>query len=236
MDVSEIITDALKYPFQNIKALIVYAILAIIASLAIGGTIIGMASGVAYENALATGALGIVGIVIAIIILLLISGYELDLIKYGILRDSGVPGIEPVRQIFNAIKLIILNIVYFLIPVIILAILGLIFKNWLTNIIGIILLIVFALAQFMGECRLAKTDSLSSGLAIGEAIGDISKVGLLKILAVVIISAIIITIITVIITAITNANVTVGSILLGIFGIYIVFFTARIKGLLYSEI
>ena len=236
MDISEIISDAITYPFNNIKALLLYVVLGIIAGLAIGTTLIGVITTSNLNNTFAAGGIGIIGTIISIIILLLISGYELDIIKYGINRDSGAPGIELGRQIVNAIKLIVLNIVYYIIPVIISFILGLFLRSWLTSIISIILIIIFALAKFMGECRLAKTDSLGNGLAVGEAIGDISKVGLLKLIATVIIVAIIIFILMLIILGVNSLNTTVGSILLGIFGIYCAFFTARVKGLLYSEV
>ena len=103
-------------------------------------------------------------------------------------------------------------------------------------IITAILMIIFSLAEFMGECRLAKDDSLGSALAIGEAIGDISRVGIGKFIATLVVAFIILVILFAIIGAITNFNAIVGGILLGICGVYIVFFLARIKGLLYSDV
>ena len=87
----------------------------------------------------------------------------------------------------------------------------------------------------MAKCRLAKTDSLGEALAIGEAIGDISKVGLGKIIATVVVIFVILVIVAFIIGLISSVSDIVGSVLLGIFAVYFVFFYNRAIGLLYSD-
>ena len=165
----------------------------------------------------------------------MIEGYGLDIIKYGIERRADSPGIDIGRQITNAIKLIVVSIVYYVIPAIIILVLGLFLRDWILAIISIILIIVFALANFMAKCRLAKTDNLGDALAIGEAIGDISRVGVGKIIATVVVIFVILVIVAFILALITNMNNTIGAILLGIFSVYFVFFYNRAIGLLYSE-
>ena len=159
----------------------------------------------------------------------------MDIVKYGIERRNDGPGIEVGRQVVNAFKLIIIDIVYFIVPVIIIAVLSLFFRHWFIVVIAFILFIVFALANFMAKCRLAQSDSLGSALAIGEAIGDISKVGFGKLIATVIVIAIISLIILIVIGFINELSDPVGSILLGIFSVYFVFFYNRAIGLLYSD-
>lgn len=237
MEIMEIISEALVYPFNNIKALIIYVILGIVAGLAIGGTVVGIATGATMDNAALTGITGILGVLISVVILLLIMGYELDIVKFGINRDPGAPGIDLVRQVSNAIKLLIVSIVYFIVPVIVAALLGFLLGNGiLTIIIAVIITIVFALAQFMAKCRLAKTDNLGDALSVGEAIGDISRVGLFKIIALAVIVFVIALVVCFIISFINQINATIGGILLGIFSIYFVFFYNRAIGLLYSDI
>ena len=236
MNISEIISDALVYPFNNIKALVIYIILGIIAGIVAGSTIVAMAAGIAANNALAAAGTGIIGLIIALIISFVISGYGLDLIKYGINRDAGSPGLDFMRQFVNGVKLLVVNIVYFIVPIIISAILAVIFQHWLSGIISAILFIIFALAAIMGQCRLAKTEELGNALAIGEAIGDISRVGILKLIVFIIVVFIIAFIITFIVMAITNWNATVGGILMGILSVYLTFFVARATGLLYSNV
>ena len=104
------------------------------------------------------------------------------------------------------------------------------------SIITLILFIIFGLAQFMAQCRLAKTEDLTDALAIGEAIGDISRVGILRLLLFIIMVFVIVFVLIFISALIMNWNSTVGGIILGIVGIYLVFFVARATGLLYSDV
>ena len=226
MNLGEILGDAIVYPLHNVKSLVLYVILGII------GAIIGGASVISILGALGTtgwtefafSGLSIVGVIVFILILFLIGGYTLDIIKFGIERRPDGPGIDIGRQISNTIKLIVVDVVYYVVPAIIVFVLGL-----------FIIFIVFALANFMAKCRLAKTDSMGEALAIGEAIGDISRVGLLKIIATIIVMLIIAVVAAIIIAWIGNLNNIVGSILLGIFAVYFLFFYNRAIGLLYSD-
>ena len=237
MGVGDIIGDALAYPFSNIKALVLYVVLGIIAGIIGGASVLSIATALSSKGlaGYAFSGLGIVGIIVFIIVLFLIEGYGLDIIKYGIERRADSPGIDIGRQVSNAFKLIIVSIVYYIIPAIIIIVLGLFLRDWILTIISIILVIVFALANFMAKCRLAKTDSLGDALAIGEAIGDISRVGLGKLIATVIVIAIILIVVAIILAFINNWNATIGSVLLGIFSVYFVFFYNRPSGLLYSD-
>ena len=237
MGVGNIIGDALAYPFSNIKALVLYVVLGIIAAIIGGASILAIAAAFTSKGlaGFAFSGLSIVGVIVFLLVIFLIEGYALDIIKFGIERRDDSPGIDIGRQIANALKLIVVTIVYYIVPAIIVLVLGLFLKDWILLIISIILFVLFALANFMAKCRLAKTDSLGDALAIGEAIGDISRVGLGKIIATVLVIIIILVIIAFVIGLITNANATIGNILLGIFSVYFVFFYNRAIGLLYGE-
>lgn len=236
MELGEILSDALSYPFQNIKALVIYAILGIILGIAIAGTLGGIMVGMAADNVLAVLGSGVIGIVIALLIGFIITGYELDIIKYGIERDYGAPGIDFIRQFFNGVKFFVVNLVYMIIPIIISAILAVIFQHWLSGLLTAIISIIFAFALMMGQCRLAKTEDLSYALSIGEAIGDISKVGIVKVVLFVVLMFVISFVLLLIVGLINQWNATVGGILLGILGVYLVFFNGRATGLLYSDV
>ena len=205
MGVGDIIGDALVYPFSNIKALVLYVVLGIIAGIIGGAAVLSIATAMTSTGAagFAFSGLSIVGVIVFILILFLIEGYGLDIIKYGIERRADSPGIDFGRQVSNAVKLIVV--------------------------------IVFALANFMAKCRLAKTDNLGDALAIGEAIGDISRVGLGKIIATVVVIFVILVIVAFIIGLISSVSDIVGSVLLGIFAVYFVFFYNRAIGLLYAD-
>lgn len=236
MELGEILSDALVYPFQNIKALVIYVILGIILGIAISGTVVGIAAGTASKNIFALVGSGIIGIFISLVIGFVITGYQLDIIKYGIERSAAAPGIDFVRQFINGVKYFVVIIVYMIIPIIIGAILAVIFQHWLSSIISFILAIVFSLALLMAECRLAKTEDLGYALAIGDAIGDISRIGALKVVLFIILIAVITFILFLIVGLINQWNSTVGGILLGILGVYIAFFIGRATGLLYSQV
>ena len=235
MDLGEIIGDAIAYPIHNVKSLIIYMIIGIIGGILGGASLIGVI-GTASNNALAAGGFGIIGVVILAITGLLITGYGLDIVKFGIERRNDAPGIDFVRQVLNAIKLFIVTFVYYIIPAIIswlfYTLLG---HGILTTIIVILISIVFTFAEFMGVCRLAKYDSLIAALAVGEAIGDITKVGMLKVLITIILVMLIAFILMAIIATISGYNGTIGGILFGIIGVYLVFFSNRAVGLLYSD-
>ena len=235
MEIGEIIKDAIVYPFNNIKALIIYMIIGIVCGLLGGASLMGVLLAAQGNNVLAAGGLGFIGTLIIIIGGLLISGYGLDIVKFGIERRDDAPGIDIVRQILNAIKVFIVNIVYYIIPAIIGWLLTtLLGQGILTIIITLIIYIVFAFAQFMAICRLAKYDSLGEALAIGEAIGDVSRVGMLKVLLTIIAVFIIALIVALIIGVISQYNNIIGGILFGLFGVYVAFFYNRAIGLLYS--
>ena len=238
MNISEIISDALSYPLHNVKALVLYIVLGIIAAIIGGTAALGFITAAASKGltGFALNGVGIIGIIIFVIMLFLIEGYGLDIVKFGIERRNDSPGIDFGRQISNAIKLIAVDIAYYLIPSIIIFVLGLFLKDWILTIISLILIIIFALANFMARCRLAKTDNLGDALAIGEAIGDISRVGIGRLIATVILVIIIAVIIVFIIGIIGNINNTIGNLLLGIAMVYIVFFYHRAIGLLYSDV
>ena len=238
MNIGDIFGDAISYPFHNIKALVIYIILGLIGALIAGASLMSIfatftSTGLAFN---AFTGLSIIGIIVFILVIFLIEGYALDIVKYGIERRADGPGIDIGRQISNTIKLIVISIVYYIIPVIITFVLGLFLRDWILTILSIIIFIIFALANFMAKCRLAKTDSLGEGLAIGEAIGDISRVGLGKIIVSVILIVVILLVIGLIVSLFSQLNGTLGSIILGIASVYFVFFYNRVIGLLYSDV
>lgn len=232
MEIMEIMKDAFVYPLKNIKALAIYIILGII----LGAAVIGTIAGFAMDNSLASIGFGMIGIIITIIIAFVISGYELDIVKYGIERDPSAPGIDIVRQFTNGVKLLAVTLAYFSSIIFISVCLVILFPHWITTVIIALLFIIFALPAFMGHCRLAKTEDLGYALAMGEAVGDISRVGTEKLVLFIIAIAIVLFVLYFIVTLVTQWNQTAGGTLMGILGVYITFFTGRASGLLYSDV
>ena len=236
MEIGEIISDAAMYPINNVKALVIYGVLGIVAFLALIITGVGLIGAGEATGLLSggLGILGIVGIIIAIAIFALIVGYMLDVVKIAINREDSAPEIDPVRQIINGIKLFILAIIYMIIPIIIMVILSAI-NETLGLILGFILLIVFDILLVIAQCRFAKTESLGEALNIGEVINDLKEIGIVKVLAIIIIIGIISYVLSAIATGIGNFSEIIGAILYGIVTIYTTFLQSRAYGLLYSD-
>lgn len=234
MDIINIITDALIYPTKNIETLAIYLVLSIILGLTIGISGIGTLITATVEEI--NFGLLLVGIIIALVLTFLINGYALDIVKYGIKRSSQAPALDIPRQTINGFKLLIVQIVYFIIPVLISLFILLILNKWITLFIATILFVIFALAETMAECKLAQTDDLYQAINIGDSIKDISRVGPVKLVLTLIVIAIIGFIIESIIMGITGAifSQTISSIISSIVGMYILFFGNRAIGLLYS--
>lgn len=237
MDFGDIIGDAIAYPAHNVKSLLLYIIIGVIGGIFGGASLAGMLASVLGENLWAAGGFGVIGIIIWCICALLISGYTLDIVGLGIERSLDGPRIDFVRQVVNGIKSIIVGIVYFIVPALIIwALISLLGSGTLIIFIALMLAILFAFAEFMAKCRLAKYDSLSEALAIREAIRDISRAGLMKSLITIAAVVVIGMLIAMILSIIFGYDTTVGGIVLGIFGVYYVFFYNRAIGLLYSDV
>lgn len=236
MEIGEIIKDAAMYPINNVKALVIYAVLMIVASLALVFTGVGLI-GASEATGLLSGGLGvmgIIGIIIALAIFILVMGYMLDVIKIAINREDAAPEIDPQRQIINGLKLIALAIIYMIIPVIVMVILSAI-NETLGLIVGMILLIIFAILLVIAQCRLAKTESLGEALNIGEVINDLKEIGIVKFIAILIIISIIAYVLSAIAAGIGNFSEIIGAILSGIVTIYTTFLQSRAYGLMYSD-
>ena len=140
-------------------------LIGIIAGILGAGSLIAMIPQANNNHIIAAGGLGFIGILVIIIGALLISGYGLDIVKFGIERRDDAPGIDLVRQVSNAIKVLIVGLVYYIVPAVIAwLLLTLLGKGILTLIVVLVLYIVFAFAEFMAVCRLAKYDSLGAAL------------------------------------------------------------------------
>ena len=105
----------------------------------------------------------------------------------------------------------------------------------ITAAVSIVVFIIFAFIQTMATARLAKTGSLGYSLNFIEAFKDIGRIGYGKVIAVVILVAIISIIINFIIGFIAS-YVPQISVLSLIITPYLVFFSYRATGLLYSHI
>ncbi len=238
MEIGEIISDAIRYPLNHTKSLLIYIVIMFVIALIAIFTGVGLVAGQETNQVLASGIIGIIGIILIVIIALLVDGYGLDIIKLGIDKSDAAPEIDIGRQVIAGLKYLIVSIVYFIIPIIVLMLLSAI-NETLGAIVGIILFIIFGLALIMGECRLANTGSLGEALNVPEAIKDLQAIGIFKVLIVIIIVCIIAAILNWIaglFGGMGDIGSFISAILSAIVGAYTFFFGHRATGLLYSDI
>ena len=238
MEIGEIISDAIRYPLNNMKSLLIYIVIMFVMALIIIFTGIGLVAGQETNQVLASGIIGIIGLILIIIIALLVDGYGLDIVKLGIDKSDAAPEIDIGRQVIAGLKYLIVGIVYIIIPFIVMLLLSSI-NDTLGAIVGVILFIIFGLALLMGQCRLANTGSLGEALNIGAAINDLKSIGIFKVLVVIIIVGIIALILNWIaglFGGMGDIGSFISAILSAIVGAYTFFFGNRATGLLYSDL
>ncbi len=238
MEIGEIISDAIHYPLNHFKELGIYILICFVMALILMLTGVGVFAGAAANSSATVGIIGIIGIILAAIVSLLLNGYGLDIVKFGIERSEDAPSIDIARQVINGIKYLIVAIVYLIVPLIIMIIFSAI-NDTLGSIVGLILFIIFGFALMMAMCRLAQTESLGYALNIPEAVQDIMKVGIVKIIAVLILTfivAFILYFIVGIFTQLGDIGAFIALILQAIISAYLFFFGNRASGLLYSDI
>ncbi len=275
MDIIEIIKEGFVFPSTDLTKLAIYIALSIVTVILIFLGFAVMGVGI-IDNALFT-VLGIIVIICGIIVGFILSGYLVSIVKSGIDQTESAPEFNWKGNLITGIKCLVMSIVYYIIPAIIVLIVG-----WATNLFGmsydmmtkmmiasmnapanttvlitdlfpqsafiqlgnamiitgivaIVLFIFFALLQTIAQARLANTDSLGYSLNIVEAFKDIGRIGWGKVIAVVILLLIIIIVINAIINVL-NIYIPGISILSIVVTPYLVFFSSRAVGLLYSDI
>ena len=276
MEIVEIIKESFIFPSKNLDKLAIYAVVSLVLGLLIvGGSFIAV---IATKTSMSYLILTIICFILAIVVALIISGYQLSILKSGIDHDENAPGFEWKKNLIEGIKLLVVNIVYFIIPAIIISIVALITNIpgqimditqkaalspanatavanstgqlttvsqsamaslfgsiAITGVIALILIIIFAFIATMGESRLANTGSLSEALNIVESAKDITRIGIGKVIAVILLMIIVVAVIQAILGYIYG-QVPQLAIISIIVTPYLAFFTHRVTGLLYSDI
>lgn len=275
MEIMEIIKEAMVFPSKDIVKLAVYIALSVVSLLLGAFGIIYLAIGVASQSFWII--IGVIAFIAALILGFITTGYIVSIIRSGIEHEESAPQFMWKENLVTGIKFVVLNIVYFIIPAIVVLILG-----WVTNLFGMasimftrmmyasmaapanatvtiadvvpqsmiisfgnsliivgivafILFVIFGFLEIMGQCRLAKTDSLGYAVNILEAFRDIGRIGFGKVIGLTVLIFVIILVINCIISGL-NAYIAGFSILSIIVTPYLSFFAARASGLLYSDI
>ena len=276
MEIMDIIKESFIFPTNNLEKLAIYVVLLFIMGLvAVGGV---FSIYLATENSMIYLILTAILFIISIVIGLIITGYQVGIVKSGIELDDNAPEFDWKNDIITGIKMVIVNIVYMIIPTIIVGIVALITNvpgNVLqmaqemsansanvtavanstsamasvsdatmaafgtsvaiTGMVAFILFIIFAIILTIAEARLANTGSLGEALNIPEAVRDISRIGVGKVIAVFLLLFIIITVIQAILNTLYGLIPPIA-ILSIIVTPFLTFVSNRTAGLLYSDI
>lgn len=237
MTLGEIFSKSIRYPFSDISTLVFVGIFTLLVSLPQIVTSFGIES----------GAVSALAAIISLIFGIVLSGYAVSVIKKGIDDSEDFPEIDLRANLINGIKALIINIVYFIIPIIIALILAVITGSigvGLNNAVAalgifavlvIILFIVFSILEMVAMARFADTGSLDEALKIGAVIDDIKRIGILNIIAFLII-AFIIVFVAIIVGSLINLIPYIGIIITSVIVMaFVVLFYYKALGLLYAD-
>lgn len=124
MEIMDIIKESFIFPTNNLEKLAIYVVLMFVLGL--------LAVGFAFSIYLAVESSSIYWILTAILFIitlvlsLIVTGYQVGIVKSGIDMVDNAPEFDWKNDIVTGIKMIIANIVYMIIPTIIIAIVALI--------------------------------------------------------------------------------------------------------------
>lgn len=131
MEIMEIIEDAFKFPSKDWAKLAIYIVLAVISGILIAIGVVMLALGL--MESVAVAVIGAIILILALLVIFIVSGYQISIIKAGIEHAESAPEFDWKGNLITGVKYIILNIVYFIIPAIIVLIVA-----WATNIFGMV--------------------------------------------------------------------------------------------------
>ncbi|WP_405295293.1 DUF4013 domain-containing protein [Methanobrevibacter sp.] len=129
MEIMEIIKESLIFPSNDLAKLAIYIALTFAAGiLAVLGIVL-FAIG-AYDN-IGFSIIGAIVFIAGLIIIFILTGYLVSIVKSGIDQADAAPEFVWKENLIVGIKFVIMNIVYFIIPAIVVLIVG-----WATNLFG----------------------------------------------------------------------------------------------------
>ncbi len=109
MNLREIIMDAIKYPISDTRKFLIFCVLIIIMSL----------STILPSYGVKNDTLSLILTLVTLIVSFIVLGYSVEVIKGGTEGDDTLPDFDYVKQFVIGIKAFILDIIYFIIPAVI---------------------------------------------------------------------------------------------------------------------
>lgn len=162
MDVMDIIKDSFLFPSKNIKLLLIFELLSIVAgAFSVIGTLVYVFGFINPECFMWGG----IAVIVSMLIGWVLSGYLISVIKSGIELDDDVPEFELWDNFNNGFNYFIVSIVYYIIPALIVLVVG-----YLTNIFGNLLVVsqeIISQSQnvYMGASTIFVSDAMIQAIA-----------------------------------------------------------------------
>lgn len=114
MDIIELFKDSLAYPLKDADKILFLGVLFIIGGLL---TIIPGIFNIALNQFLVTRIAAIAMGIILFIVVAIVSGYGMSIIRKTLFNPEKVPSINLVKNLVSGLKLAVLSVIYYLIPV-----------------------------------------------------------------------------------------------------------------------
>lgn len=118
MDIAELFKDSLTYPTKDWNKLLIFGVLIVILSIVDILRTFGIVP--IQQQPGGISILAVISVILAVALILIVFGYTLSITRKTINNvDGDVPALDLVKNVIDGIKVLILNIVYYIIPVII---------------------------------------------------------------------------------------------------------------------
>ena len=215
--ITDIVTEGLKYPFNDTKKLLTLGVAFLLVSLLslfsqylTFQSITAGFSGSGFTNVSSTNMILVAIIsIIMFIILFFVVGYSYKVIKYGIDNKTELPEFnDPLKMFLNGLKAVAVGFVYSIPPLLLLVLGFLLGVNRNVgsgiNSVGIILIVIAALFfiftyffSVMAIIHMVAGDKLSNAFKFKEITAIISKLGWFKYIGIVLFALIVFVVITI---------------------------------------
>ena len=129
MEIMEIIRESMIFPSNDLAKLGVYIALAVVAGLLASFGLVFL--GVGFAGNSLWIFMGFLLLAASLVVGFIIMGYQISIIKSGIEHEEKAPQFNWKVNLITGVKYLVVNIVYFIIPAIVVLIVG-----WATNLFG----------------------------------------------------------------------------------------------------
>ena len=130
MEIIDIIKESFVYPSNDLAKLAIYIAFTFVSTILIFLGILLLGMGLTQSAIYAV--IGIILFIGAIVVAFILSGYLISIVKSGINHDENLPEFQWKENLITGVKYLVVNIVYFIIPAIIVLIVG-----GITNLFGL---------------------------------------------------------------------------------------------------